>query len=125
MNVVIQNPSSWETKFVDIAVPNGKYDVSVFDNETMDFLPQASSVACYDDFDAEKRPMTSCFQNIELPKPIGIKDFALLRLDYNKSADNTIGSKGIKGGDFIGSDENIKLTFTGADADKSIIYFVQ
>jgi hypothetical protein len=130
MNVIVQNPSSLETKFVDIAVPNGKYDVFVFDNETMDFKAQASSVACYDDLDAKKKPMTSCFQNIQLTKPIGIKDFALMRLDYNESADNTIGSKGkgIVEGDFIGSDEgneNIKLTFKGADAKNSIIYFEQ
>jgi len=31
MNVVVQNPSSFETKNVKLAVPNGKYDVLVFD----------------------------------------------------------------------------------------------
>lgn len=97
----------------------------IFDEDSQDFVPQPSSVACYDDLDAEKRPINSCFQNIELLKPIGIKDIALLRLDYNKSADHTIGSTGILEGDFIGSEEDIKLTFKGADADNSIIYFEQ
>jgi hypothetical protein len=31
MNVVVQNPSSIETSLLQIAVPNGKYNVSVFD----------------------------------------------------------------------------------------------
>jgi hypothetical protein len=122
MNVVVQNPSSIETKNVKLAVPNGKYDVSVFDGE---FKPQDSSVECHDDLDAQKNAMTSCFQHISLPKAVGPKDFALLKLDYNENADNTLESTDLARDDFIGSEDTIKLTFKGADSGNSIIYFEQ
>lgn len=121
MNVVIQNPSSLETKFVKLAVPNGNYDVFVFDEK---FKPVASSVVCHQDLDAEKKPVTSCFQHVELPKAIGIKDFALLKLKYNKKADNTIKSTDLKNGDAIGTDD-IKLVYKGAVPRNSEIYFEQ
>lgn len=69
--------------------------------------------------------MTSCFQYIELPKALEIKDFALLRLDYNETADHTAKSVKLAEGDSIGSSDNIKLTFLGADAENSEIYFEQ
>ena len=111
-----------ETKNVKIAVPNGKYDVSVFDGE---FKPQDSIVECHNDLDAQKNAMTSCFQHIELPKAVGPKDFALIKLDYNEDTDNTSESTDLVSDDFIGSEDNIKLSFKGADAENSIIYFEQ
>jgi len=123
MNVVVQNPSSIESSSIKIAVPNGKYDVSVF--EDSEFKPQASTVACHADLDANKTAMTSCFQHIELAKAIAPKDFALLKLEYNENTDNTIAESDLAKGDSIGSDDNIKLTFKGADAENSIIYFEQ
>lgn len=69
--------------------------------------------------------MTSCFQHIQLPKPIAPKDFALLRLDYDEDKDNRVVSRNITDGDFIGSEDNIKLVFKGADADTSTLYFEQ
>jgi len=69
--------------------------------------------------------MTSCFQHIELAKAIAPKDFALLKLEYNENTDNTIAESDLAKGDSIGSDDNIKLTFKGADAENSIIYFEQ
>lgn len=50
MNVVVQNPSSIEATSVKIAVPNGNYDVSIF--ESTEFKPQTSQVACHSDLDA-------------------------------------------------------------------------
>lgn len=123
MNIVVQNPSSIETSFIKIAVPNGKYDVSVF--QESEFKAQPSSVACHADLDAKKNAMTSCFQHIELPYAIAPKDFALLKLEYNEDTDNTIESTDLAEGDSIGSDDNIKLTFKGADAENSVIYFEQ
>ena len=130
MNVVVQNPSSFETKNVKLAVPNGKYDVLVFDQESSsakngEFKLQDSSVECHADLDANKTAITSCFQHIQLPKAVGPKDFALLRLDYNKDADHTVESTDLAENDFIGSEDTIKLTFKGADAENSIIYFEQ
>jgi hypothetical protein len=69
--------------------------------------------------------MTSCFQHINLPKPIAPKDFALLTLVYDADNNNVIGSTDLSEGDSIGSEDNIKLTFKGADADNSILYFEQ
>lgn len=69
--------------------------------------------------------MTSCFQHIDLPRAIGPKDFALLKLTFNETANNTIDSSDLADGDFIGSEENIKLTFKGADAANSKIFFEQ
>lgn len=80
-------------------------------------------MVCHQDLDAEKRTMTSCFQYVELPKPLAIKDFALLKLEYNETVDNTIESTDLAAGDFIGSEDTIKLTFKGADAENSEIYF--
>lgn len=123
MNVVVQNPSSIETSIIQIAVPNGKYNVSVFDETA--FKPIESVVACHDDLDANKTAVTSCFQHIQLPKPIASKDLALLTLVYDENNNNMIGSTDLSEGDFIGSEDNIKLTFKGADAENSMLYFEQ
>lgn len=52
MNVVVQNPSSMETSFLRIAVPNGRYLVSVFDKT--DYESIESQVACHVDLNANK-----------------------------------------------------------------------
>lgn len=57
--------------------------------------------------------------------PIKAKDIALLQLEYNTDYDLTVESSEIAEGDFIGNDNNVKLTFLGADADQSIITFEQ
>ena len=123
MNVVVQNPSSTESSHVKIAVPNGQYEVSVFEDSK--FKSQAANTSCHSDLDAEKNPMTSCFMHVDLPKAIGPKDFALLKLEYNENVNSTIESTNLIEGDSIGSEDNIKLTFKGADAANSIIYFEQ
>lgn len=48
-----------------------------------------------------------------------------MRLDYNKDVDHTVESTDLAENDFIGSEDTIKLTFKGADAENSIIYFEQ
>ena len=48
-----------------------------------------------------------------------------MKLEYNEDTDNTIESTDLAEGDSIGSDDNIKLTFKGADAENSVIYFEQ
>jgi hypothetical protein len=57
--------------------------------------------------------------------PVQPKEIALLQMEYDIGQDLTANLTKINGGDSIGSKNDVKLTFKGADADQSILTFEQ
>lgn len=82
-----------------------------------------TTVSCYEDMDFNKTKMTSCMMHVDYP--IQPKEIALMRITYPEKPchELLINSTEISEGDSIGSEEDIKLTFKGADADQSILTF--
>jgi hypothetical protein len=58
MNVVVHNPSSIALNVTQIHVPNGHYDVKVFNKSSKSFEEVPASVYCWDDYD----PMNVTFE---------------------------------------------------------------
>jgi hypothetical protein len=46
-------------------------------------------------------------------------------LEVDSSEENKVNSSELEDGDFIGSDDSIKLTFKGSDAEQSTLVFEQ
>jgi len=65
--------------------------------------------------------MTSCFMDIDTWADEW--DFTLINLEYDESIDLTVASSNLTEGDFIGNENNIKLTFKGAEAEQSLLTF--
>jgi len=57
--------------------------------------------------------------------PVKPKEIALLQMEFDSDMDLTANLTKIKEGDSIGSENDVKLTFKGADANQSILTFEQ
>lgn len=120
MNVAVQNPSTIDMNKAIFAVPNGHYDVKVFDSNTKAFETVNSSVSCWEDYAENKVDYLAC--NIKISHTTKARDFSLFQLTQNDAVDLSTSNGTVTEGSQI-SDGKFSLVYEGSVKNTSQINF--
>lgn len=116
MGVAVHNPSNIDIAVQRFAVPSGNYQVQGFNTKSQAFEDAKSTVSCSDDMDELKKPVYSCFLNVEYA--VQAHDVGYLQVSMTKKSEHDE-MKPIKAGDAI-TDGEITATFKSAKGNKLV-----
>ena len=120
MNVAVQNPSTIDMNQAIIAVPNGQYDVKVFNAQSKAFETVNASVSCWDDYAENNVTYKAC--NIKISHTTKARDFSLFQLTQNDAASLSTNNGTVLEGSKI-KDDKFQLVYEGSVKNTSQINF--
>lgn len=83
MTSFVHNPSSVDMSSARIAVPHGRFEVKVLDQD--EFKPAEASVTCHQDHVENEQEIESCFMDVQVNIPAW--EMAAIQITYDESKD--------------------------------------